>query len=525
MQEKNVRIVAVQPPKAGFGGSAQKTLRKILRQRCFAEFRNEVTPGATFSDQALDGAFERFCESHPGRKILSCFRHDGDLLAATLQRRAQNAFAFALPVDIRSVEEAYASLECRSNEMKRLSAIATENGTKSRATEPKPVLNDIRPDNAVHLRNLTLLVCIVCGAGRRKNCKGFACRQLKFRSRDHPMPSEPSVSIIVPTLNEEKYIGRAIRSLIAGCEQLDYELIVLDGGSTDRTSAIVGEMAALNSRIRLEPNPARYQSAAVNSGAKMAKPVSSVLIRADAHSEYPPGFVGGLARELRERDVASVVVPVLTRGISFLQRGVAMAQNSRLGNGGSPHRNASRSRYVEHGHHACFDRKAFLAVGGYDEGFTHNEDAELDVRLRNSGAKIWLCSELGVVYFPRASFTALAKQYFNYGSGRARTMLKHRRLPKIRQVLPLGALGVNVLSLASGLGLGWPFLLPGLAYLGACLSGGVWLALSGRDPAGCAAGPAAIVMHQSWAAGFVYRTLRVSTFKVSRLPASTEAFR
>ncbi|HZR74522.1 glycosyltransferase family 2 protein [Bradyrhizobium sp.] len=409
--------------------------------------------------------------------------------------------------------------------MKRLSAIATENGTKARAAEPKPVLNDIRPDNAVHLRNLTLLVCIVCGAGRRKHCKGFACWRLKFRSKDHPMPSELSVSIIVPTLNEEKYIGRAIRSLIAGCEHLDYELIVLDGGSMDRTSAIVSEMAALNSRIRLQPNPARYQSAAVNSGARIAKPDSSVLVRADAHAEYPPGFVDGLARELRERDVASVVVPLFTRGISFLQRGVAMAQNSRLGNGGSPHRSASRSRFVEHGHHACFDRKAFLAVGGYDEDFTHNEDAELDVRLRNSGAKIWLCSELGIVYFPRASFAGLAKQYFNFGSGRARTMLKHRRLPKLRQVLPLGALGLNVVSLASGLGLGWPFLLPGLAYVGACLTGGLWLALSGRDPAGCAAGPAAIVMHQSWAAGFVYRTLRFSTFKASRLPASAEAVR
>jgi succinoglycan biosynthesis protein ExoA len=78
------------------------------------------------------------------------------------------------------------------------------------------------------------------------------------------MPSEPSVTIIVPVLNEEKYIRGAIASLIPASNNLDYELIVLDGGSTDRTLGIVEEMAALNSRIRLEPNPARYQSAAVN---------------------------------------------------------------------------------------------------------------------------------------------------------------------------------------------------------------------------------------------------------------------
>jgi succinoglycan biosynthesis protein ExoA len=339
------------------------------------------------------------------------------------------------------------------------------------------------------------------------------------------MPSEPSVTLIVPTLNEENYIRHAIGSLIPASESLDYELIVLDGGSTDRTSLIVKEMAALNPRIRLEPNPARYQSAAVNRGAKIAKPESNIIIRADSHAEYPPGFVVGLVRELKKRDVASVVVPMRTRGKGFLQRGIAAAQNSRLGNGGAAHRSANNSRYVDHGHHAAFDRKAFLAVGGYDESFTHNEDAELDIRLRNSGKQIWLCSELAICYFPRDSLGALARQYFNHGSGRARTMLKHRRLPKLRQLLPLGALGMNTLSLASGVGFGWPFFLPALAYVGACLTGGALLAFSERDPAGCAAGFAAMIMHQSWAAGFVYRAICVSASKASRVSLFKEAVR
>jgi succinoglycan biosynthesis protein ExoA len=328
------------------------------------------------------------------------------------------------------------------------------------------------------------------------------------------MPSEPSVTIIVPVLNEEKYIRGAITSLIPTGNNLDYELIVLDGGSTDRTLGIVTEMAALNSRIRLEPNPARYQSAAVNSGAKIAKPESNIIVRADSHAEYPPDFVVGLVRELQERDVASVVVPMRTRGRGFLQRGIAVAQNSRLGNGGALHRSANSSRYVEHGHHAAFDRKAFLAVGGYDESFTHNEDAELDIRLSNSGARIWLCSELGIAYFPRGSFAGLARQYFNHGSGRARTMFKHRCIPKVRQLLPLATLAMNVLSLGSGLAFGWPFFLPALAYIGACMTWGVYLSVSERDPAGWAGGLAAMIMHQSWAAGFAYRALRIAASKV-----------
>ena len=339
------------------------------------------------------------------------------------------------------------------------------------------------------------------------------------------MPSEPSVTIIVPTLNEEKYIWRVITSLIPEADGLDYELIVLDGGSTDDTSVIVNDIAALNPRIRLEFNPGRYQSAAVNRGAKIAKPESSVIVRADSHAEYPPGFVAGLVRELTERACASVVVPMRTRGEGFLQRGIAIAQNSRLGNGGALHRTSNSSRYVDHGHHAAFDRTAFLAIGGYDESFTHNEDAEFDVRLRETGGRIWLCSELAISYFPRDSLGALARQYFNHGSGRARTMLKHRRRPKIRQLLPLGALGMNMLCVTSGLGFGWPFLLPSIVYVGACLTGGLFLAASERDPAGCAAGLAAMIMHQSWAAGFICRAFRVSTFKAPRTPISEEALR
>ncbi|CCE10426.1 succinoglycan biosynthesis protein ExoA [Bradyrhizobium sp. STM 3843] len=339
------------------------------------------------------------------------------------------------------------------------------------------------------------------------------------------MPPEPSVTIIVPTLNEENYIRQAISSLIPEDEGLDYELIVLDGGSTDHTALIVEELARLNPRIRLEMNPARYQSAAVNRGAILARPDSEFIIRADSHAEYPPGFVAGLVRELKARDAASVVVPMRTRGNNFLQRGIAAAQNSRLGNGGASHRVGNRSCYVDHGHHAAFARRTFLAIGGYDESFTHNEDAELDVRLRKSGAQIWLCAELAISYFPRSSLGALARQYFNHGSGRARTMLKHRHRPKARQLLPLGALGMNMLSLASGVAFGWLFFLPSVAYAGACLTGGLYLAVSQRDPAGCAAGPAAMIMHQSWAAGFVYRALRVSVSKRPRIPVSDEVLR
>ena len=329
-----------------------------------------------------------------------------------------------------------------------------------------------------------------------------------FPGRDG-MPFAPSVTILMPALNEEEYIRRAIASLLPQDDDLDYELIVLDGGSTDRTRRIVQELAAANPRIRLVPNGARIQSAAINKGASIAGIGSGIIVRADCHAEYPPGFVVRLVRELRERDAASAVVPMRTAGIGFLQRAIAAVQNSRMGNGGSPHRSAPTSRYVEHGHHAAFDRIAFLTVGGYDETFTHNEDAELDYRLTKSGAKIWLCSDLAITYFPRKSFRALARQYVNHGSGRARTILKHRCSPKVRQVLPVGVLAVNLSSLGLGLVAGWPFFMPVLAYLAACAIWSGRLARSERDIACLASGLAAAIIHHSWAVGFVYTSMRL----------------
>jgi succinoglycan biosynthesis protein ExoA len=275
--------------------------------------------------------------------------------------------------------------------------------------------------------------------------------------------SRSSITILVPVLNEENYVRRAVASLVPADENLDYELIMMDGGSTDCTRQIIEEMGAVNRRIRLASNAGRFQAAAVNRGASIAKPESDII-------------------------VALIVTHVEQNWFP---------------------RYALELRYVDHGHHAAFDRRAFLSIGGYDESFTHNEDAEFDIRLVQSGKKIWLCSDLGITYFPRKSFIALARQYFNHGSGRATTMFKHRYPPKIRQLLPVGVLGINVWSVLSGISFGWLFFLPGLAYFGICATWGGLLARSERDPACLVSGVAAVIMHHSWAVGFVYRLIRL----------------
>ena len=312
------------------------------------------------------------------------------------------------------------------------------------------------------------------------------------------------VSIVMPALDEERYIAGAIASIVPDASDLDYELLVLDGGSTDRTCAIVTELAAANPRIRLIHNEKRIQSAGVNLAARLADPRAAYLVRADCHMRYPAGFVERCVKDLSQRQIASVVVPMRTEGTTCMQRAIAAAQNSRMGNGGSAHRLIGWSGYVEHGHHAGFDRRTFLELGGYDESFTHNEDAELDARLTGSGRRIYLNGDIAVTYFPRADLVSLARQYFRHGRGRASTLLKHRSQPRVRQLLP-AAVVLGVALSAALAALQPSFLLAPLIYALACLGCGVALAMRDRDRCLLLSGAAAMVMHLSWGTGFLAR--------------------
>jgi len=76
----------------------------------------------------------------------------------------------------------------------------------------------------------------------------------RFPSRAPDPPRWPRVSIVVPARNEEAQIGAALESL-ANLDYPDYEVIVVDDGSTDRTAQIVRAAAERRSRIRLVPAP------------------------------------------------------------------------------------------------------------------------------------------------------------------------------------------------------------------------------------------------------------------------------
>ena len=250
-------------------------------------------------------------------------------------------------------------------------------------------------------------------------------------------------------------------------------------------------------------NPGRLQAAAVNQVARRADAaVIRYLVRCDAHSIYPPGFVTEVADALLHTGAHSLVVPMDAIGSSCFQKANAWIVDTPLGSGGSAHRGGVTSGYVDHGHHAGFLLETFLELGGYDQTFSHNEDAEYDQRLARAGGRIYLDASIRLKYMPRDTAAALTRQYFNYGKGRARNILKHGTRPKARQMIPVLNFLALIAALAGSLFLPALLAYPAM-YFGALAVASVWTAARHKSPCGLLAGLASGIMHNAWAAGFL----------------------
>ncbi len=308
---------------------------------------------------------------------------------------------------------------------------------------------------------------------------------------------------VIPALNEAAHIETCIRSLFVADERVSrVRIVVADGGSMDGTPEIVERLALEFPNVVLLRNPKKLQAAAINLAVAVHGEGREILVRCDAHSIYPANFILDCAESLRSHAVHSIVIPMDAKGDSCFQRANAYIVDTPLGSGGSTHRGGRVSKLVDHGHHAAFLMSSFTEIGGYDETFSHNEDAEYDRRLSAAGGRIFLDADIRISYLPRATPSGLARQYYNYGRGRARNFMKHGDHPRLRQMAPPATL----VSCVTGLLLA-PFFPLALAapagYLALLVVASLVVAIKMKSPCGLLAGVASGIMHFSWSAGFI----------------------
>lgn len=243
------------------------------------------------------------------------------------------------------------------------------------------------------------------------------------------------VTIAMPAYNEEHYI----ESCIASVQAQDYpkeliEILVADGRSTDRTREILARLAEDDPRIRVVDNPARLQAAGL--GLLVKEATGDVIVRMDVHAEYAPDYVRKCVETLERTGADNVGGAQRAKAKTPFQRALCAALLSPLGVGGAKYRSAEAEGFVDTVFLGTFRRKVFETIGLWDPGAITNEDAELNQRILDSGGQIYLSRDIVVHYFPRDSFKSLATQYYRYGKGRARTLLKLGSVPTVRPFIP-----------------------------------------------------------------------------------------
>lgn len=299
-------------------------------------------------------------------------------------------------------------------------------------------------------------------------------------------PKLPTVSVIVPANNAASVLPRAL----AAVDEQDYPNVieVVVAAADDETAAAAGDVIVVR-------NPSGTTPGGLNLA--LAASRGEVVVRCDAHSVLPPGYVSRAVNTLLRTGAANVGGMQVPVGETPWERAIASAMSSRVGAGDARYRVGGEEGPVDTVYLGVFRRSPLETVGSFDESFARNQDYELNHRLRSSGEIVWFDPELRVEYTPRGDLGALARQYYEYGRAKRHFARTHRRSLRWRQLAAPALVALLAASLI--LSLWYPAVLLlhmtyGLGLLGA------GLALD-ANPLRVAA--ALATMHMSWGIGFL----------------------
>ncbi|MFN2427711.1 MAG: glycosyltransferase family 2 protein [Candidatus Binatia bacterium] len=312
----------------------------------------------------------------------------------------------------------------------------------------------------------------------------------------------PFVSVIVPMRNEAAWIDRCLGSVLNQDYPSDQmEVLVADGMSTDASAAMLAELAARDHRVRVISNPGLIVPTGLNLAIAAAR--GEVIARIDAHTVIERDYLRRGIGLLERTGASNVGGPMVCRGGSPIAEAIASAMESRFGIGATFHF-ANEETECDTVYMGMWPRRVFEEVGLFDEELVRNQDDELSYRIRKAGGRIVVSPSMKSLYQNRESWTALARQFWQYGVWKVRVLQKHPRQMSLRHFIPPAfQLTIALLGL---IGLLWhPALWTALGIV--ALYAGILAVVavrSAREPAEQARLWLALVLiHQCWAGGFL----------------------
>ncbi|NNH02679.1 glycosyltransferase [Microbacterium ulmi] len=317
----------------------------------------------------------------------------------------------------------------------------------------------------------------------------------------------------MPVLNERAYLARAVATVLAQDVDGPMELILALGPSTDGTTALAREIAHADDRIVLVDNPAADIPVGLNLAIRAGR--YPTIVRVDAHSELEAGYTTRALATLDRVRAANVGGVMRADGRTPFQRAVARAYNSPVGLGGGAYHGGTQEGEAESAYLGVMRRSVLDEVGLFDESIRRGEDWELNLRIRRAGYRVWFDPALAVTYWPRESWSRLARQFRATGRWRGELVRRFGRGNSVRFFAPPALLVAIALSVvvgvlqATGVLAGWWAVAASVVYLPVAayvLLVAAWAIGPGggsgwRDKLWTAA--VLPTMHLSWGAGFL----------------------
>jgi GT2 family glycosyltransferase len=253
-------------------------------------------------------------------------------------------------------------------------------------------------------------------------------------------PERVAVTVVVVCFNAVEHIRNCLTSLLQQTYDGEWELLVVDNGSTDGTRAALEQLARQHNRLRVIDNPVRGISVSRNIGWQQAR--FPYVAYTDADCVVPPQWLGTLVRGMLRYDGAGTKLAAVGGGNvppadrSRFYQAHAIFLNSYLGSHGSVQgRRFSQDRSVPHlpTVNVLYKRTALQSIDGFDVSFYNiGEDRDLSYRLEASGYTMFFLADCVVTHYQRSGFRSWFRNMFVYGKGRSWLMRRHpRRLEAI----------------------------------------------------------------------------------------------
>lgn len=256
------------------------------------------------------------------------------------------------------------------------------------------------------------------------------------------------VAIIIPTLNEEKFITECLNSVVNQTYPLErMDVIVVDGGSKDETHSIVEKFHIRYENIRLLNNSGRIQSIAFNIGVKFSD--APYIIRLDAHAIYDPKYIEICIMRLQEnvnRGNVGGRWDIVAQNSTLVAQANAILNSCKFGIGGASFRVGALAGNVDTVPFGAFPRNVIDKIGGMREDLIRGEDNEFNFRIRNAGYEIFFDPNIVCTYYARATMKGSVKQMYANGKSIGHLLRIDRRIISLRHFVPF----LFTLSIISG---------------------------------------------------------------------------